>query len=101
MAADSVDMERWSTATVPTLLMRGADTWQPMPETLDRLATALPHVTCTASPGQMHFAPSVVPQAVAAEIARFLSCSRSSPGTPGRARPGRAGPVWPGPSRRR
>lgn len=75
MAADSVDVERWSAVTVPTLLMRGADTWQPMPETLDRLAAALPHVTCTTFPGQMHFAPSVVPEAVAAEIARFLPSS--------------------------
>ncbi|WEV29167.1 alpha/beta hydrolase [Streptomyces sp. 71268] len=72
MAADSVDVERWSAISVPTLLMRGADTWQPMPATLDRLATALPHVTYTTFPGQMHFAPSVVPEAVAAEIARFL-----------------------------
>ncbi|WP_128432032.1 alpha/beta fold hydrolase [Streptomyces cyaneus] len=72
MAADSVDMERWSAVTAPTLLMRGADTWQPMPATLDRLAAVLPHVTLTTFPGQMHFAPSVVPEAVAAEIARFL-----------------------------
>lgn len=75
LAADSADVGRWSTVTVPTLLMRGADTWQPMPETLDRLANALPHVTCTTFPGQMHFAPSVVPEAVAAEITRFLSRS--------------------------
>lgn len=72
MAADTVDLERWSAVTVPTLLMRGSDTWQPMPETLDRLAAALPQVTLVVFPGQMHFAPSVVPQAVAAEIARFL-----------------------------
>lgn len=75
MAADSVDVERWSMVTVPTLLMRGADTWQPMPATLDRLATVLPDVTYTTFPGQMHFAPSVVPEAVAAEIARFLPSS--------------------------
>ncbi|MEU1486307.1 alpha/beta hydrolase [Streptomyces sp. NPDC005752] len=72
MAADSVGVERWSGVTVPTLLMRGADTWQPMPTTLDRLATALPHVTYVTFPGQMHFAPSVVPEDVAAEITRFL-----------------------------
>ncbi|MFF0739039.1 alpha/beta fold hydrolase [Streptomyces sp. NPDC004111] len=72
MAADSVDVERWSAVSVPTLLMRGADTWQPMPATLDRLAAVLPHVTYTTFPGQMHFAPSVVPEAVAAEITRFL-----------------------------
>ncbi|CAL9439205.1 hypothetical protein [Streptomyces sp. enrichment culture] len=39
---------------------------------LGRLAEALPDVTCTAFPGQMHFAPSVVPEAVAPEIGRFL-----------------------------
>jgi pimeloyl-ACP methyl ester carboxylesterase len=72
MAADTVDVERWSAVTVPTLLMRGADTWYPMPQTLDRLATALPQVTLVTFPGQMHFAPSMDPDAVAAEIARFL-----------------------------
>ncbi|WEH33065.1 alpha/beta hydrolase [Streptomyces sp. AM 4-1-1] len=72
MAADSVGVERWSAVTVPTLLMRGADTWEPMPATLDRLATALPHVTYVTFPGQMHFAPSLVPEDVAAEITRFL-----------------------------
>ncbi|MEB8338294.1 alpha/beta fold hydrolase [Streptomyces endophyticus] len=72
LIADSADVERWSDVTVPTLLMRGADTWQPMPATLDRLAAALPHVTYTTLPGQMHFAPSLVPDTVAAEIADFL-----------------------------
>ncbi|AJE38806.1 hypothetical protein SNOD_00985 [Streptomyces nodosus] len=72
MAADTADVERWSAATVPTLLMRGADTWPPMPQTLDRLASVLPHVTLTTFPGQMHFAPSAIPDTVAAEIARFL-----------------------------
>ncbi|MFB6791379.1 alpha/beta fold hydrolase [Streptomyces olivaceus] len=73
MAADSADVERWSGVTVPTLLMGGADTWQPMPAVLDRLAEALPDVTRATFPGQMHFAPSVVPEAVAAEIARFVA----------------------------
>ncbi|WP_425839713.1 alpha/beta fold hydrolase [Streptomyces fractus] len=72
LIADSSDVERWSDVTVPTLLMRGADTWEPMPSTLDRLATALPQVTYRTFPGQMHFAPSLVPDAVAAEIAAFL-----------------------------
>ncbi|WP_320778850.1 alpha/beta hydrolase [Streptomyces sp. CRN 30] len=75
MAADTADVERWSAVTVPTLLMRGADTWQPMPETLDRLATALPDVVLTTFPGQTHFAPSLVPDVVAAEITRFLAFS--------------------------
>ncbi|MET8471978.1 alpha/beta hydrolase [Streptomyces sp. NPDC006422] len=73
LIAEPADVERWSAVAVPALLMRGADTWQPMPETLDRLAAALPYVTDVPFPGQMHFAPSVVPDAVAAEIARFLS----------------------------
>ncbi|WP_329456087.1 alpha/beta fold hydrolase [Streptomyces sp. NBC_01497] len=73
MAADTSDVERWSGVTAPVLLMRGADTWQPMPATLDRLAAALPEVTLTSFPGQTHFAPSVVPDAVAAEIDRFLA----------------------------
>lgn len=71
MAADSLDVERWSTVTVPTLLMRGADTWQPTPAALDRLATALPHVARTAFPGQLYCAPSMVPEAVAEEIVGF------------------------------
>lgn len=75
MIADTADMERWSSVTVPTLLMRGSDTWQPMPETVDRLATALPDVTPTTFQGQMHFAPSTIPDAVARTIARFLSRS--------------------------
>ncbi|MEU6658798.1 alpha/beta hydrolase [Streptomyces sp. NPDC046821] len=73
MAADTADIDRWSAATIPTLLMGGADTWEPMPATLDRLAAALPDVTFTSFPDQMHFAPSLVPEAVAAEIARFLA----------------------------
>jgi pimeloyl-ACP methyl ester carboxylesterase len=73
MAADTADVRRWSAVTAPTLVMGGADTWQPMPETLGRLAAALPRATHTAFPGQTHFAPSVDPAPVAAEIARFLS----------------------------
>lgn len=72
MAADAADVGRWSAVTVRVLLMRGADTWEPMPQTLHRLAAALPQVTLTPFPGQTHFAPSVVPDAVSAEIARFL-----------------------------
>ncbi|MGD6749005.1 alpha/beta fold hydrolase [Streptomyces sp. BH105] len=72
LIADSADVERWSDVTVPTLLMRGADTWEPMPSAIDRLAAALPKVTYTTFPGQMHFAPSLVPDDVAAEIADFL-----------------------------
>jgi pimeloyl-ACP methyl ester carboxylesterase len=73
MAADATDTDRWSTVSPPTLLMRGADTWSPMPQTLDRPASALPQVTVMSFPGQMHFAPSLAPDTVATEIARFLA----------------------------
>ncbi|MHB9756035.1 alpha/beta fold hydrolase [Streptomyces sp. BYX5S] len=73
LIAEPVDVARWSAVTVPTLLMGGADTWQPMPAVLDALAAALPDVTRVTFPGQMHFAPSLVPDEVAAEIARFLA----------------------------
>jgi pimeloyl-ACP methyl ester carboxylesterase len=73
MSAETADERRWSAVTAPVLLMRGADTWQPMPETLDRLAAALPDVTQKSFPGQMHFAPMTVPEDVAAEIGAFLA----------------------------
>lgn len=61
MAGDTADVRRWSAVTVPTPLMRGADTWQPVPETFDTLAAALPRVTVATFPGRTHFAPSAVP----------------------------------------
>lgn len=72
MIADTTYLDRWSTITAPTLLMRGSDTWQPMPETVERLATILPRATLETFAGQMHFAPSTNPEAVAGAIARFL-----------------------------
>ncbi|WP_040790299.1 alpha/beta fold hydrolase [Nocardia paucivorans] len=72
MIADTTYLDRWSTVTTPTLLMHGADTWQPMPETVERLATVLPHATLVTFPGQTHFAPSTSPETVAEAIGRFL-----------------------------
>ncbi|MEU4315849.1 alpha/beta hydrolase [Nocardia sp. NPDC024068] len=72
MIADTTYLDRWSAVTTPTLLMRGADTWQPMPETVERLATVLPHSTLRTFPGQSHFAPSLIPAEVAAVLAGFL-----------------------------
>ncbi|NLU75939.1 alpha/beta hydrolase [Streptomyces sp. HNM0575] len=72
MAADTADVRRWSAVTTPTFLMRGADTWQPMPKTLDHLATTLPHVTLATFPAQTHFAPSAIPEEIASAIADFL-----------------------------
>lgn len=72
MIADTTYLDRWSNVTTPTLLMRGADTWQPMPETMERLATVMSHATLETLAGQMHFAPSTDPETVAEAIGRFL-----------------------------
>lgn len=72
MIADTTYLERWSSVTTPTLLMRGADTWQPMPETVERLATGMPHARLETFPGQTHFAPSTSPETVARALAEFL-----------------------------
>ena len=58
--------------TTPTLLMQGADTWNPIPETMDELAAALPYVRRVRFPGQMHFAPSTAPELVADTLRDFL-----------------------------
>jgi pimeloyl-ACP methyl ester carboxylesterase len=72
MIADTTYLDRWSSVTTPTLLMRGSDTWQPMPETVERLATGMPHARLETIPGQSHFAPSTSPEAVARILAEFL-----------------------------
>ncbi|MBF6352474.1 MULTISPECIES: alpha/beta fold hydrolase [Nocardia] len=72
MAGDTSYLDRWSSVTTPTLLMRGSDTWQPMPETVERLAAVLPNARLETLPGQMHFAPSTAPAEVAGILADFL-----------------------------
>lgn len=72
MIADTTYLDRWSSVTTPTLLMRGSDTWEPMPETVDRLARVMPHATLEIFPGQTHFAPSTIPETVAGTLAGFL-----------------------------
>ncbi|WP_327149194.1 alpha/beta fold hydrolase [Nocardia sp. NBC_01329] len=72
MIADTAYLDRWASLTTPTLLMRGSDTWEPMPETVERLATGMPHATLETFPGQMHFAPSTIPETVARTLAGFL-----------------------------
>ena len=73
MAADDGDVDRWRAVEPPTLLMQGADTWDPMPATLDRLAAALPRVERVVWPGQAHFATSTAPGLVADTLRRFLA----------------------------
>ena len=72
MAADSEDIARWSGVRVPTLLMQGADSWDPLPATMDALAAVLPNVERAIWDGQMHFATMTAPGLVAATIRRFV-----------------------------
>ena len=73
MAADSLDVDRWARIEVPVLLMQGADTWPPMPATMDALAAVLPDVTRAIWPGQSHFASHTAPELFAATVRRFLA----------------------------
>jgi pimeloyl-ACP methyl ester carboxylesterase len=73
MAADDGDIERWSAVSRPALIMQGADTWAPMPATMDRLAAALPRAERVVWAGQAHFATSTAPGLVADTLRRFLA----------------------------
>jgi pimeloyl-ACP methyl ester carboxylesterase len=73
MAADDADITRWSAVRLPVLLLQGADTWAPMPATMDRLATALPRVERVVWAGQSHFASSTAPDLVADTLRGFLA----------------------------
>ncbi|GLY99292.1 hypothetical protein Acsp02_65450 [Actinoplanes sp. NBRC 103695] len=77
MTADSLDVNRWSAVSLPTLIMQGGETWAPMPATMDALAAAMPAATRVVLPGQMHFATHTAPELVTAELAKFLSSARS------------------------
>jgi pimeloyl-ACP methyl ester carboxylesterase len=72
MAADDPDLGRWAGIDVPTLLIQGADTWSPMPETMDALAAVLPHATRVTLDGQNHFATHTAPELWAGTLRRFL-----------------------------
>lgn len=65
MAADGDDMSRWAALNRPVLLMQGAETWSPMPETIDALAAVLPHAARVSFAGQSHFATFTAPELVA------------------------------------
>ncbi|BCJ34608.1 hypothetical protein Athai_21110 [Actinocatenispora thailandica] len=73
LAADETDMARWSAVTLPALLMAGADTWPPMPETVRDLAGVLPEVRTVVWPGQMHFATATAPDLVADTLREFFA----------------------------
>ena len=73
MVADDPDVARWSGIEVPTLLLQGSDTWDPMPATMDDLAAALPvpprRVTVE---GASHFASHTAPAAFATAVRSFV-----------------------------
>lgn len=72
MTADTEDMRRWASVSVPILLMQGSQTWPPMPATMAALADALPKADRMVLPGQSHFATHTAPHLFADTLRRFL-----------------------------
>jgi pimeloyl-ACP methyl ester carboxylesterase len=72
MAGDENRVTRWSDITIPTLLMQGADSWPPIPSTMQRLATAMPAASRTVLEGQSHFATHTAPELFAKKLLQFL-----------------------------
>jgi pimeloyl-ACP methyl ester carboxylesterase len=70
--AASTDVSRWAEVRVPSLLMQGSDTWEPIPSGMDALAAALPDAERVVFPGESHFATSTSPAAVADILREFL-----------------------------
>ncbi|MGW3784216.1 alpha/beta fold hydrolase [Micromonospora chokoriensis] len=73
LAADGTDIARWSSISVPTLLLAGADTWEPMPTTVDALAAAMPTARHVVWPGQSHFATMTAPNLFADALRQFFA----------------------------
>ncbi|MCI4063520.1 alpha/beta hydrolase [Micromonospora sp. R77] len=73
LAQDDTDIGRWSSIAVPTLLMGGADTWEPMPSTMDALANAVPGARQVSWPGQSHFVTMTAPALVADTLREFFA----------------------------
>ncbi len=73
LADDSSATSRWSSITVPTLLMQGADTWEPMPTTMNALAAALPAARRVSWPGQSHFVTMTAPDLVTEALREFFA----------------------------
>ena len=70
MASDETDGR--TNITIPTLLMQGANSWPPIPSTMERLASVLPAAHRCVLVGQSHFATHTAPELFAAELLRFL-----------------------------
>jgi pimeloyl-ACP methyl ester carboxylesterase len=72
MAFDQTDITRWGGIDVPTLLMQGAQSWPPIPSTMEQLATALPAAGRAVLEGQSHFATHTAPELFAEKLLQFL-----------------------------
>ncbi|MGC4759457.1 alpha/beta fold hydrolase [Micromonospora trifolii] len=73
LAQDSTDITRWSSIAVPTLLLAGVDTWEPMPTTMNALARAIPSARYVVWPGQSHFVTMTAPTLVADALRQFFA----------------------------
>ncbi|MBM0230920.1 alpha/beta hydrolase [Micromonospora sp. STR1_7] len=73
LAGDSTDIARWSAITVPTLLLGGADTWEPMPTTMKNLAATIPTARHVVWPGQSHFVTMTAPALAADALREFFA----------------------------
>lgn len=73
IAADRADVRRWSGIAVPTLLMSGALSWDPLPDDADALAGVLPDVEHVVWAGQSHFANATAPELLAGAIREFTA----------------------------
>ncbi|MGI5522331.1 alpha/beta fold hydrolase [Micromonospora sp. CA-259024] len=73
LAEDSTDIARWSAISVPTLLLAGVDTWEPMPTTMRTLATTIRAARHVVWPGQSHFVTMTAPTLVADALRQFFA----------------------------
>jgi pimeloyl-ACP methyl ester carboxylesterase len=73
LADDSTDIERWARIAVPTLVMQGADTWEPMPTVMTALADTIAGARRIIWPGQSHFVTMTAPTLVADALRRFFA----------------------------
>jgi pimeloyl-ACP methyl ester carboxylesterase len=73
LTADSGDVSRWAELEMPTLLLQGTETWEPVPTSFEALAGVLPEAKRVALEGQSHFAFVTAPALVADALAGFYS----------------------------
>jgi pimeloyl-ACP methyl ester carboxylesterase len=73
LTGDGGDIARWSALELPTLLLQGTETWEPVPTSVNALAEALPHAKRVALEGQSHFAFNTAPDLVAGALLEFYA----------------------------